>query len=126
MHLNLNSYIFNNPQQLSFFLYFVISIVLCSIILLISYVLGEKNTVHNKNIPFESGIIGVGTTDLRFSIKFYLIAILFVLFDVEALYLYAWSICAQELGLDGLIKVFFFILTLLVSLMYIVKKKVFI
>ncbi|CAL4319604.1 NADH-quinone oxidoreductase subunit A [Buchnera aphidicola (Thelaxes suberi)] len=117
--------IFSNIHQITFFLYCITAFVLCSIILLISYFLGEQCVSKNKNFPFESGVIGLGTTDLKFSIKFYLIAIFFVLFDVESLYLYTWSICVKSLGLYGLIKTFCFIITLLISLFYLVRNEVF-
>ncbi|WP_343128713.1 NADH-quinone oxidoreductase subunit A [Buchnera aphidicola (Kurisakia onigurumii)] len=112
-------------QDLSFILYFLIVIGVCSIILLISFFLGSKSISRDKNIPFESGIDGTGDTNLRFAIKFYLIAICFVIFDVEALYLYTWSICVKKVGITGLIEVFFFINTLLITLFYLVKNKIF-
>ncbi|MBZ2279957.1 NADH-quinone oxidoreductase subunit A, partial [Buchnera aphidicola] len=74
--------------------------------------------------PFESGIVSVGDTYLNFSVKFYLIAIFFVIFDVESLYLYAWSISIRELGWIGFIEATIFIGSLLVGLLYLVKVQV--
>jgi NADH-quinone oxidoreductase subunit A len=72
-----------------------------------------------KNEPFESGIVPAGGARLRFSAKFYLIAMFFVIFDIEALFLYAWAVSVRESGWAGFIEVFIFITVLLVGLIYI-------
>ncbi len=71
-----------------------------------------------KNRPFESGIDSVGNARLRFSAKFYLVAMFFVIFDVEALYLFAWSVSVRESGWVGFIEATIFITLLLVGLVY--------
>jgi NADH-quinone oxidoreductase subunit A len=80
--------------------------------------LGGRDWGRAKNEPFESGVVGQGTARLRFSAKFYLVAMFFVIFDVEALFLYAWAVSAREAGWPGLIEVTIFILILLAGLIY--------
>lgn len=104
-----------------FIIYILVSIFLCFLILFSSFLLGGKNQKKTKNIPFESGINSIGNARLRFSVKFYLVAIFFVIFDVESLYLYAWAPIIRELGWLGLIKSIIFIFTLLVNLIYIIR-----
>lgn len=81
--------------------------------------LGGRNWGRAKNEPFESGVVSVGGARLRLSAKFYLVAMFFVIFDVEALYLYAWAVCVREAGWAGLIEVFIFVAVLLVGLVYV-------
>ena len=71
-----------------------------------------------QNKPFESGVDSVGNARLRFSAKFYLVAMFFVIFDVEALYLFAWSVSVRESGWVGFIEATIFITLLLVGLLY--------
>ncbi len=71
--------------------------------------------------PFESGIDSVGSARLRLSAKFYLVAMFFVIFDVEALYLYAWSTSIRESGWVGFIEAAIFIFVLLAGLVYLVR-----
>ncbi|NPU93009.1 MAG: NAD(P)H-quinone oxidoreductase subunit 3 [Gammaproteobacteria bacterium] len=81
--------------------------------------LGGRNWGRAKNDPFESGVVSVGGARMRLSAKFYLIAMFFVIFDVEALYLYAWAVCVREAGWTGFIEVSIFVAVLLVGLVYI-------
>jgi NADH-quinone oxidoreductase subunit A len=65
----------------------------------------------------------VGTARERFSIKFYMVAVLFILFDIEAVFLYPWAVAFKQLGLYGLIEGLLFIGILLVGYLYVIKKK---
>ncbi|WWO95187.1 MAG: NADH-quinone oxidoreductase subunit A [Candidatus Dasytiphilus stammeri] len=112
--MNFNSYT-------EFIFYCSISMILCGVILLLSWILGDKSHSRNKNLPFESGINSVGSARLRFSARFFLVAILFVIFDVEAIYLYIWSITIRETGWLGLIEATMFIFVLLMSLIYLLR-----
>lgn len=80
--------------------------------------LGGRAYGRAKNKPFESGVDSVGNARLRFSAKFYLVAMFFVIFDVEALYLFAWSVSVRESGWVGFIEAAIFISLLLVGLIY--------
>jgi len=79
---------------------------------------------HEKLIAYESGNDPTEAPRMRFSIKFYLIAILFVVFDVEAIYLYPWAITYDKLGLFALVEMFIFIFLLLAGYIYAWKKEV--
>lgn len=84
----------------------------------VSSLLGSKAWGRSKNDPFESGMLPTGTARLRFSAKFYLVAMLFVIFDVEALFLFAWAVSVRESGWAGLIEATIFIAILLAGLVY--------
>jgi NADH-quinone oxidoreductase subunit A len=84
----------------------------------------EKNG-SSKNEPYESGIDSViGDANSRFSIKYYLIAISFVVFDVEVVFMYPWAVNLAELGAKGIIEMFLFMSILIIGLYYILIKKV--
>ncbi len=90
----------------------------CALMLLLSWLLGGRAWGRAKSEAFESGVVSVGGARLRFSAKFYLVAMFFVIFDVEALYLYAWAISVRESGWTGFIEAAIFIFVLLVGLVY--------
>lgn len=110
-------------EYLSFLYFIFFSLFFCCFMLFTSWFLGGRSSSRYKNTPFESGIVSVGNTHLHFSVKFYLIAIFFVIFDVEALYLYAWSVSIVESGWSGFVEATIFILFLLLSLFYLVRIK---
>lgn len=91
---------------------------LCAFMLGASYLLGGRDWGRAKNEPFESGIVSQGGARLRLSAKFYLVAMFFVIFDVEALFLYAWAVSARESGWIGFIEVTIFIVVLLIGLIW--------
>jgi NADH-quinone oxidoreductase subunit A len=98
--------------------YFFLVIVLVTGILALSYIIGERHTANAANEPFESGIVTVGRARVRLSAKFYLIAMFFVIFDVEAVFLFAWAIAFRELGWAGYIEATIFIGVLGAALAY--------
>jgi len=81
----------------------------------------RRNAV--KNAAYECGVEPVGNARSRFSVKFYLVAVLFILFDIEAVFLYPWAVAFRQLGLYGLVEMLLFILILLVGYLYLLKKK---
>lgn len=81
----------------------------------------RRETVK-KVMPYESGMDPVGTARDRFSIKFYLIAMLFILFDIEIIFMYPWAVQYKELGLFGFVEMFTFVVILFVGYIYLVKK----
>lgn len=87
-------------------------------IVALSHVSGERHTARAADVPFESGIVPVGSARLRLSVRFYLIAMFFVIFDVEALFLFAWAVSLREAGWVGYIEALVFIGILLVALVY--------
>lgn len=89
-----------------------------------SYVLGKRLRTPAKDMPYESGMVPVGSTRERFSVKFYLVAMVFILFDVELVFLYPWAVVYGELGLYGFLVMFLFIDLILWGFYYIWKKGV--
>ena len=85
--------------------------------------LGPKRATKDKLTPFESGIEVVGNARTPISIKYFLVAILFVLFDVEVIFMYPWAVNFKELGRSGMIEMFIFMATLLAGFIYVIKKK---
>jgi len=98
---------------------FVIGVTfLCVFMLTVPQLLGGRAWGRAKQEQFESGIVGAGGARIRLSAKFYLVAIFFVLFDIEALYLYAWATSVREVGWFGFTTVAIFIIDLLIGLVY--------
>ena len=94
------------------------AISISTLLLILSRFLGGRSKGHCKHEPFESGISPVGTSRLRISIKFYLVAIAFLIFEAEALFLYSYAISVRETGWAGFIGAAVFIAILLVGLIY--------
>jgi NADH-quinone oxidoreductase subunit A len=76
-----------------------------------------------KNSVYECGVEPVGNARQRFTIKFYLVAVLFILFDIEAVFLYPWAVTFRQLGLYGLIEMILFIVILFVGYVYLLQKR---
>ena len=98
--------------------YAAIVISLIGAILGLSYFLGQHHNDRATGEPFESGILSTGSARLRFSSQFYLIAMLFVIFDVETIFIFSWAIAFRELGWFGYFGVLTFIILLVVVLIY--------
>lgn len=98
--------------------YFIAIVVLLAAMVGLSYVLGERHMARATGEPFESGVVTVGYARMRVSVKFYLVAMFFVIFDVEALFLYAWAISYREVGWAGYIEMAVFVGILLAALAY--------
>ena len=101
-----------------FVVYATAVIILVAAMLGLSYVLGERHKDRARNEPYESGIVTTGTARLRLSAKFYLVAMFFVIFDLEAVFIVAWAIGLMELGWAGYIEIAIFIGVLLAALVY--------
>ena len=91
--------------------------------IIVSNFLGPKRHSKNKDKNFECGIESVGNARIPFSVKYFLVAILFVLFDVEVIFLYPWAVNFRDLGVEGMIKMVIFMTLLLIGFFYIIKKK---
>lgn len=105
----------------AFAVFLVVAIGLCCLMLAGAWFLGGRAKARHKNTPFESGIDSVGSARLRLSAKFYLVAMFFVIFDVEALFLYAWATSIRESGWVGFAEAAIFIFVLLAGLVYLVR-----
>jgi NADH-quinone oxidoreductase subunit A len=88
----------------------------------VSAALGKREKSAVKGEAYESGIKPVGDARERFPVKFYLVAILFIVFDLETVFLFPWAVNYEWLGLFGLIEMGIFILILLVGYVYVIKK----
>jgi NADH-quinone oxidoreductase subunit A len=86
--------------------------------LTMSFVLGQRHHDRATGSPYESGILSEGSARVRFSAKFYLIAMFFVIFDLEAVFLFAWAVAVRETGWAGYAEALLFITVLLATLAY--------
>ncbi len=100
----------------------VISTVLAAVVILISTFLGPRRPTPRKLQPYESGMTPLGSAQRRMPIRLYLVAVLFILFDVEIIFLYPWAVTFRQLGLFGFIEMVIFVAILLVGYVYAWKK----
>lgn len=90
--------------------------------MVVSHLIGPKRNSAIKDSSFECGLESQGNARTPFSIKYFLVAILFVLFDVEVIFMYPWAVNFRELGLFGLVEMFTFMGMMIVGLVYVVKR----
>jgi len=86
--------------------------------LLTSYVLGERHSGRAAGEPYESVIVPTGSARLRLSVKFYLVAVFFVIFDLESVFIFAWAVCVRQAGWAGYVEILVFIAVLAAVLAY--------
>ncbi len=98
--------------------YFVAILALVAAMIGGSYVLGQRHLARATILPFESGILPVGDARLRFPIQFYLVAMLFVIFDLETVFIYAWAVVIRPAGWNGYMAILTFIFVLFAALVY--------
>lgn len=91
--------------------------------LIATHYLGPRRKTKDKLETFEAGVKMIGNARQPFSIKYFLVAILFVLFDVEVIFMYPWAVNFRDLGMTGMIEMFVFMGTLLLGFIYVIKKK---
>ena len=113
----------NNPEAvpanlLPLIIYFGAVLAITGVMLGGSYLLGQRHHAKAADEPFESGIVPTGDVHIRFSVHFYLLAIFFVIFDMESVFLFAWSVALKESGWSGFIEALIFISVLLATLIY--------
>jgi NADH-quinone oxidoreductase subunit A len=101
----------------------LIAIALSLILICVSVFLGPKRPTRTKTMPYESGMTPVGAAHDRFSVHYYMVAMLYIIFDVETIFLYPWAaILRRELGWFGWAEVMTFMVVLFVGYVYLVKK----
>ena len=103
-------------------LQFFIAMVIAGGMLGASYLLGKRVRNRVKDMPYECGIVPTGTARERFSVKYYLVGMLFILFDIEAVFLYPWAVVYRQLKLFAFFEMFLFIVVILSGYFYIWKK----
>ncbi|MGZ4960805.1 MAG: NADH-quinone oxidoreductase subunit A [Methylomonas sp.] len=99
-------------------IFFGAVVVVTGIMLGGAYLLGQRHRAKAADDPFESGIVPVGDVHIRFSVQFYLLAIFFVIFDMESVFLFAWAVALRESGWPGFIEALIFIGVLIAALVY--------
>ena len=99
--------------------YFIAVVALVLIILGLSAVVGERSKMKRATVdPFESGVVSVGSSQVPISVEFYLVAMFFVIFDLETVFIFAWAVAFYELGWFGYFAIAVFVLVLVVALVY--------
>ncbi len=99
-------------------LYFLLALILTVGMLVVSYLLGQRHHEPQTDYFYEGGIQSTGSARLRFSARFYLIAMFFVVFDLEAVFIFAWAVSLRESGWPGFTEAVIFIVVLMVGLVY--------
>lgn len=101
---------------------FIISLGLAVLVIILGHAFGPKRPTPRKSQPYESGMRPIGPGARRVPVHFYLVAVLFILFDIEVVFFLPWAVAFNQLGVFGLIEMFIFIVILLVGFVYAWKK----
>ena len=114
-------------RYLPFLIHIVMAGGIAGAIVLLSWIIGQRKPTRAKLSPYECGMTPVGDSRQRFSVKFYLVAMLFILFDVEAVFIYPWAVILRKLkaqgqGMFGLLEMLLYIGIFLVGFFYVWKK----
>jgi NADH-quinone oxidoreductase subunit A len=111
-------------DYLPLFVLLFLATVLAGLVVLISIIFGPRRRSQSsrKLAPYESGMHAIGVAQRRFPVRFYLIAVLFILFDVEVIFFYPWAVAFRQLGVFGFVEMLVFIGILLVGYIWLWKK----
>ena len=101
--------------------YFIILMLMLAFMMLLSSFLGPKTKSKAKHVPYESGVVSINDNKTRFGNHYFLYAIFFVIFDLETIFLFAWVIAFDEVGVSGFIEAVIFITVLLAALLYLIR-----
>jgi NADH-quinone oxidoreductase subunit A len=102
----------------AFVLYAVLVLIIAGSMIILSALLGERHKERFTDQPYEGGILSEGSARVRFPVKFYMMAMFFVVFDLESVFLYTWAVAARDLGWLGYGEALIFIVVLLATLVY--------
>lgn len=100
----------------------ILSTVLAILVVALGHLIGPRRPTERKSLPYESGMIPFGPGTRRMPVRFYMVAVLFILFDIEVVFFLPWAIVFRKLGLFGLIEMVIFVVVLLVGYIYAWKK----
>jgi len=114
----LNTSEVSNPATWPLAVFFILAVLLVAFMLAVSFVLGQRHRSRAAGEPYECGIVSTGSAQVRFGVKFYLMAMFFVIFDLEAAFIIAWAVAARELGWMGYLEVLVFVAVLIAALFY--------
>ena len=109
-------------QYLPIAILVVLAIVFAFLVIAIGHLFGPRRPTERKSLPYESGMIPIGPGTRRMPVRFYMVAVLFILFDIEVIFFLPWAIVLRQLKLFGLIEMFVFVFILLVGYFYAWKK----
>jgi NADH-quinone oxidoreductase subunit A len=109
-------------EYLPILILFILATLLAGLVILIGHVFGPRRPTNKKAQPYESGMTPIGPGTRRIPVRFYLIAVLFILFDIEVVFFFPWAVVFRQLGLFGLVEMLIFIAILLVGYFYAWKK----
>src|SRR5688500_11398384 len=112
----------NSVDYVAILIQFLVAAGFVGTTMVVTHLAGPRRNTSDKLVSFESGIESVGNARIPFSIKYFLTAILFVMFDVEVIFMYPWAVNFEALGTLGFVEMLLFIGTLLLGFVYIIKK----
>jgi len=110
-------------EYLPILMFVLVGIGFAAVTLGLSEIIVPRRRSARKLAPYECGLPPVGTARQRIEVKFYLVAVLFILFDIEAVFMYPWAVAFRQLGLYGLVEMILFVVILLIGYLYLLKKK---
>jgi NADH-quinone oxidoreductase subunit A len=110
-------------EYLPVLMFTVIAVLFAAVTIGFSTIITPRRKSAEKLAPYECGVPGIGGARTRIQIKFYLVGVLFILFDIEAVFLYPWAVAFRRLGLYGLVEMILFIVVLFVGYVYLLKKR---
>jgi NADH-quinone oxidoreductase subunit A len=123
--------IYSSPMPDNYFanylpllMHFLVAGALAGVIVLLSWIIGQRKPTRAKLSPYECGMAPIGDARERFSVKFYMVAMLFILFDVEAIFLYPWAVILKDLKMFGFWEMMVYLGIFLVGFFYVWKKGV--
>jgi NADH-quinone oxidoreductase subunit A len=111
-------------NYLPLLMHFLVAGALAGVIVLLSWIIGQRKPTRAKLSPYECGMAPIGDARERFSVKFYMVAMLFILFDVEAIFLYPWAVILKDLKMFGFWEMMVYLGIFLVGFFYVWKKGV--
>ena len=106
-------------NYLPILIYLLIAVGLVGVIVLLSELVGKKTHSVQKDLPYECGMDPIGDARSRYTVRFYIIAMFFIVFDIEAIFLYPWAVVFKPLGWFGLVEMGVFVAILAVGLAYV-------
>jgi NADH-quinone oxidoreductase subunit A len=109
-------------QYLPLLIILIVAVAVGFLVVALGHMFGPHRPTPRKSAPYESGMAPYGSATRRISVRYYLVAVLFILFDVETVFLISWAVVFRELGIPGLISMFVFIGILVVGFVYAWKK----
>ena len=109
-------------EYLPIFIFFIVAVGFALVTLFLSAIFGKRKITPQKMIPYECGMDPIGEARKRFSVRFYIVAMLFIVFDMEAVFLFPWAVIFRDLKVFGLAEMGVFIAILLVGFVYVWKK----